>query len=77
MDKMYEVVYQATYRFFGVDEVHKLVLDEMYQIGWFIVKIEYEYSRIFVASVVTEFRCLSCKSINFVLVVKPTLMSLF
>ena len=27
-------------------------MDEMYKIGWFIVKFEYEYSRICVGSVV-------------------------
>ena len=33
MDKMYENVHQATYRFFGMDEVYKLVMDEIYEIG--------------------------------------------
>ena len=61
MDEMYKIVHQATYRFFGNDELYKLVMNEMYEIGRFIAKFEYEYSRI-------------CKSINFVLVVKPTLM---
>ena len=32
MDGMYEIVHQATYRFFGIDEIYKLVMDEMYQI---------------------------------------------
>ena len=27
---MYEIVHQATYRFFGIDEMYKLVMDEMY-----------------------------------------------
>ena len=55
MDGMYEIVHQATYRIFGLDEVYKLVMDEVYEIGWFIVKFEYRYSRICIASVVTEF----------------------
>ena len=52
MDEMYEIVHQATYRFFGIDELYKLVMDEMYEIGQFIAKFEYEYSRICNASVV-------------------------
>ena len=52
MDEMYEIVHQATYRFFGIDELFKLVMDEMYEIGQFIVKFEYEYSWICIASVV-------------------------
>ena len=44
MDEMYEIVHQATYRFFGIDELFKLVMDEIYEIGQFIVKFEYEYS---------------------------------
>ena len=52
MDEMYEIVDQVTYRFFGIDELYKLVMDEMYQIGWFIAKFEYAYSRICVTSVV-------------------------
>ena len=52
MDKMNEIVHQATYRFFGIDELYKLVMDEMYEIGWFIAKFEYEYSRICVVLVV-------------------------
>ena len=32
MDEMYEIVDQATYRFFGIDEMYKLVMDEMYEI---------------------------------------------
>ena len=31
MDKMYEIVHQATYRFFGFDEMYKLVMDKMYE----------------------------------------------
>ena len=50
MDEMYEIVHQATYRFFGIDKVHKLVMDEMYETGWFIVKFEYEYSTEFALS---------------------------
>ena len=41
---MYEIVCQATYRFFGIEELDKLVMDEMYEIGRFIEKFEYEYS---------------------------------
>ena len=52
MDEMYELVHHATYRFFGIDELCKLVMDEMYEIGRFIAKFEYEYSRICVVSVV-------------------------
>ena len=52
MDEMYETVHQATYKFFGMDELHKLVMDEMYEIGRFIAKFEYEYSRICIVSVV-------------------------
>ena len=48
MDEMYEIVYQATYRFFGIDEMYKLVMDEMYEIVgiwifWNWLKSEYEY----------------------------------
>ena len=32
MDEMYEIVNQAKYRFFRVDEMYKLVMDEMYEI---------------------------------------------
>ena len=52
MDEMYEIVHQAMYRFFGIDEVYKLVMDEMNNIGRLIAKFEYEYSRNCVASVV-------------------------
>ena len=52
MDGMYEIVHQAPYRFLGIDEVYKLVMDEMYEIGRFIAKFEYEYSRICIVSVV-------------------------
>ena len=42
---------------FGIDEMHKLVMHEMYEIGWIWIfwnwlKFEYEYSRIWVVSVV-------------------------
>ena len=53
MDEMYEIVHQATYRFFRIDEVYKLVMDEID--GWIFrngLKFEYEYSRIYVVSVV-------------------------
>ena len=54
---MYEIVHQATYRFFGNDEVYKLVMDDMYEIGWIWIfwnwlKFEYEFSRICTVSVV-------------------------
>ena len=52
MDEMYETVHQTTYKFFGMDELYKLVIDEMYEIGRFIAKFEYEYSRICIVSVV-------------------------
>ena len=52
MDKMYENVHQATYKFFGMDEVYKLVMDEIYEIGWIRLKFEHEYSRICVVSVI-------------------------
>ena len=32
MDEMHEIVHQAIYRFFGIDEMFKLVMDEMYEI---------------------------------------------
>ena len=44
MDEMYEIVQQAKCKILGVDE--------MCQIGWFIAKFDYEYSSIFVVSVV-------------------------
>ena len=31
MDEMYEIVHQATYRFFGNDQMNKVAMDEMYQ----------------------------------------------
>ena len=34
-------VHEAMYRFFEIDEVHKLMMDEIYEIGWFTVKFEY------------------------------------
>ena len=46
MDEMYELVHQVTDRFLGIDEGYKLVMDEMYEIGRFIKKFEYEYSKI-------------------------------
>ena len=57
MDEMDESVHQATYRFFGIDEMYKLVMDEMYKIGWIWIfwnwlKFEYEYSRICIVSTV-------------------------
>ena len=38
---MYEIAHQATYRFLGIDEVYKLVMDEMYEIGQFMAKFKY------------------------------------
>ena len=52
MEEMYEIVHQPTYMFLGINEVYKLVMDEMYEISWFIAKFEYEYSKICVVSVV-------------------------
>ena len=52
MDEMYQTVHQDTYRLFGIDELCKSVMYEMYEIGRFITKFEYEYSRICVVSVV-------------------------
>ena len=52
MDEVYEIAHQAKYRFFGIDEVHKLVMDEMYEIGPFVAKSEYKYFRICIVSVV-------------------------
>ena len=72
MDEIYEIVHPATCRFFGIDEVYKLVINEMYEIGRFMVNLLRN-----LLSILQNLRCLSCKSINFVLVVKPTLMSLF
>ena len=34
MDEMYKIVHQATYRFFEIDEMYKLVMHEMYEIVW-------------------------------------------
>ena len=33
MDEMYQIVHQATYRFSGIDEMYKLVMNEMYENG--------------------------------------------
>ena len=43
---MYKIVHQVTYRFLGIDEGYKLVIDETYEIGRFIEKFEYDYSKI-------------------------------
>ena len=51
MDEMYKIVRQATYRFLGIDEGYKLVMDEIYEIGRFIEKFEDEYSKNCVVSV--------------------------
>ena len=40
MDEIYEIVDQVKYSFFGIDEVYKLVMEEMYKTGWFIAKFE-------------------------------------
>ena len=42
-EEMYEMVHQATYKLFGIDEVYKLLMDEMQEIGRFIAKFQYEY----------------------------------
>ena len=52
MDEMYEIVHQVTYRVFGIGELYKLLMDEMYEIGRFIAKFDCEYSRICSVSVV-------------------------
>ena len=43
MDEMYENFYQATYRFFGIDEMYKLVMDEMYEIVWIWIFWNWEH----------------------------------
>ena len=48
---LHKIVLQARYRFLGIDEVYKLVMDIMYKIGCFIEKFEYKYSKICVVSV--------------------------
>ena len=40
MDEMYEIVHQATYRFFGNDQMHKVAMDEMYQ--WNVQKFKFK-----------------------------------
>ena len=57
MDEMYETVHQATYMIFEIDEMYKLMMDEIYEIGWIWIfwnwlKFECEYSRICTVSVV-------------------------
>ena len=59
MNEMYEIADQATYRFFGIYEMYKLVMDGMYEIvwTWFFwnwFKSECENSRICIVSVVRE-----------------------
>ena len=46
MEEMYQMVHQATYTVFGIDEVYKLVMDEieMHEIGRCIAKFQCEYS---------------------------------
>ena len=53
MDEMYEIAQQPKYKILGSIKCKKFVMDEMYQISWFIAKFEYEYSSICVASVAT------------------------
>ena len=69
MDEMYEIAQQARYRFLGVSEMYK-ICD-----GW------NEWNRLISCRVwiwiLENLRCLRCKSINFVLLLKPTLMPLF
>ena len=43
IEEMYEMVHQATYKLFGIDEAYKLLMDEMQEIGRFIAKFQYEY----------------------------------
>ena len=52
MDGMFKIAQQAKYRFFGIDEVQKLLMDDMHEIVRFFTKLESEYSRICVLSVV-------------------------
>ena len=52
MVKMYENFHQTMYSFLGIDELYKLMMNEMYETGHFIEKFKHEYSRICVASVV-------------------------
>ena len=52
MDETYEIAQQAKYRFWRSGKCTKLVVDEMYEIGQFLTKFEYEYCRICVVSVV-------------------------
>ena len=33
MDEVYQIINQALYRFFRIDEVYNLVMDEMHEIG--------------------------------------------
>ena len=52
MDKCTKLVIKQSTGFSGLMICKKLVMDEMYEIGHFIAKFEYEYSRICVVSIV-------------------------
>ena len=69
MDEMFEIAQQTKYRFLGVSEMYK-IWD-----GWNV------WNRSSFCSVwiwiLQNLRCLSCKSTNFVLLVKSTLISFF
>ena len=64
--KCTKLVSKPSTDFWGSVEFTQFVMNEMYEIGQFL-EFEYEYCRIY----------LSCKSINFVLQAKSTLMSFF
>ena len=46
MDSISKISEQAKHSFFEIDEVYKLVMDEMYNIVQFIMNFEDEYSRV-------------------------------
>ena len=52
MDEMYEIVHQTTHRFLGIEEVHKLMMDEMDKTGIPIAKFGYETRVVVVVLVV-------------------------
>ena len=69
MDEMYEIAQQAKYRFFGVSEMYKICdgLNVQNRLISFKVSI----------SILQNLHCLGFKSINFLLLVKSMLISLF
>ena len=52
MDEMYEIVHQTTHRFLGIEEVYKLMMDEMDETGTPISKFGYETRVVVVVLVV-------------------------